>query len=65
MLVCRQKHVIFDVQDAGRVVGALLIEAEARKPVGVVAQHRSIGGAVEAQRGFLHPAQVNDVVYVL
>ena len=34
-----------------------MIHAEPREPVGVVAQHGAVGRAVEAQRGFLHPAQ--------
>ena len=55
--VGRQQQVEFDVEDARGVVGALLVEAEPREPVGVVAQHGAVGAAVEAQRGFLHPAQ--------
>ena len=56
-LVRRQQHVILHVEDARGVVGALHVDAEAGEPVGVVAQHGAVGGAVEAQRGFLHPAQ--------
>ena len=57
MLVGRQQQVIFHVEDARGVVGALHVDADPREPVGVVAQHGAVGRAVEAQRGFLHPAQ--------
>ena len=57
MLLRRQQQVILHVEDARGVVGALLEHAEAREPVGVVAQHGAVGRAVEAQRAFLHPAQ--------
>ena len=53
----RQQQVIFDVEDARGVVGAFDKDSEPGEPVGVVAQHGAVGRAVEAQRGFLHPAQ--------
>ena len=57
MLVGGQQQVIFHVEDARGVVGALDENAEPREPIGVVAQHGAVGRAVEAQRRFLHPAQ--------
>ena len=57
VLMRRQQQVIFHVEDARGVVGALHVDAEPREPVGVVAQHGPVGRAVEAQRRFLHPAQ--------
>ena len=39
------------------VVGALDVDAEAREPVGVVAQHGSIGAPVEVERGLLHEVE--------
>src|SRR6516162_7544048 len=52
-----QEQVVFHVEDARGVIGALDIDAEPREPIGVIAQHRSVRGAVIMQRGFLHPAQ--------
>src|SRR5450755_1119503 len=57
MFLLRQQHVILHVENAGGVVGALQMQAEPREPVGVVAQHGSVGRAVEAERGLLHEAQ--------
>ena len=57
MLVGRQQQVIFHVENARGVVGALHVDADAGEPVGVVPQHRAVGRAVEAQRRFLHPAE--------
>jgi hypothetical protein len=38
----RQEQVVLDVEQAGRVVGALDEDAEPVEPVGVVAQHRAV-----------------------
>ena len=44
---------IFDVENAGRIVGAFDVETDAREPIGVVTQHRAVGRAVEdKRRGF-------------
>src|SRR5215468_2144777 len=56
-LVRRQQHVVLDVEDASGVIGALYVEAEPGKPVGVVAQHGAVGRSIEPQRGFLYPVQ--------
>src|SRR5437660_6210600 len=55
-LMRRQQQVVFHIKDARCVVGALDVYAKPGKPVGIVAQHGAIGGAVESQRAFLHPA---------
>src|ERR1700733_3796834 len=49
----RQEQMIFDVEQARRVVGPLNEDAEPVEPIGVVAQHRAIAGAVEIERRLL------------
>ena len=48
-----QEQMIFDVEQARRVVGALDEYAEPVEPVGVVAQHRAVARAVEIERRLL------------
>src|SRR6266853_4643008 len=48
---------VFHIENARDVIGALEIYANARETIGVVAQHGPIGGAVIAQRGSHDPAE--------
>src|SRR5215211_2972500 len=48
---------ILHIENARGVVGALQMQPKPREPVSVVAQHGSVGRAVEPQRGLLHEAQ--------
>ena len=57
MFFLGQQHMILHVEDARSVVGAFQMQAEPREPVGVVAQHGPVSGAVEAQRCLLHKAE--------
>ena len=49
MFLLRQQDMILHVEDTRGVVRALHMQAEPGEPVGVVAQHGPVGGAVEAQ----------------
>src|SRR3974390_1609573 len=48
-LIVGQEQVILHVEDTRRVVGALDVDTEAREPVGVVAKHGAVGGAVKTE----------------
>src|SRR3984885_3319843 len=50
----RQEQMIFDVEQARRVVGPLDEDAKPVEPIGLVAQHRAVARAVEIERGLLH-----------
>src|SRR5215510_8397275 len=52
-----EQEMVFDIENARRVIGALDVNAKSRKPIRVVAQHGAVRGAVKAQRGLLHPPQ--------
>ena len=57
LFASRQKHVIFDVEDARGVVGALDEGAEADEAEGVVMQHGAEHDAAEEMRALLHPIE--------
>src|SRR6266568_3519077 len=48
---------VFHIENARDVIGALEIYANARETIGVVAQHGPVGGAVIAQRRSHDPAK--------
>ena len=48
---------VFDVEDAGGVVGPLEVDADPREEIDVVAQHGAVGRAVEQEARLLYPAQ--------
>ena len=57
LFALRQKHVIFHVEDARGVVGALDEGAEADEAEGVVMQHGAEHDAAEEMRALLHPIE--------
>ena len=44
---------IFNIEDAGGVICSLDIEAEAREPIGIVAQHGAVDATVIVERRLL------------
>ena len=57
LFALRQKHVIFHVEDARGVVGALDEGAEADEAEGVVMQHGAKHHAAEEMRALFHPIE--------
>ena len=57
LFAARQQHVIFHVEDARGVVGALDEGAEADEAEGVVMQHGAEHDAAEEMRALLHPIE--------